>query len=200
VGKEPLRPTLGHLKLGFDSEYVNFVTGYKYAKLPGHTNVSWITVDSEWEAGYNQTGGFSQFSLGPALSNLGGVTINAAIGPNRTADRAGSQYGMYAYANAQYGNHYFDLQYNAAFGRTFTTIFDEIYETDFIGGYDGKFAPFEVKANALYNLWGANIVDSTYMTPYTPSTSDVSAAKQNWDSCPILQPISKLSIRATIMA
>ncbi|MCE5256230.1 MAG: glycogen-binding domain-containing protein [Spirochaetaceae bacterium] len=177
-GQKAAGTYLGHLKLGFDSDYVNFVTGYKYAKLPGHTNVSWTTVDSEWEAGYAETGGFSVFNLGQALRNYGDLVVNATIGPNRTADRAGSQYGLFSYVNAQYGNHYLDLQYNGAYGKTFDTIFDEIYEADFIGGYDGKFSPFEVKANVLYNVWGANIVSPDYMTPYNPSSSDVSGAKQ----------------------
>ncbi|MFZ5859712.1 MAG: glycogen-binding domain-containing protein [Spirochaetota bacterium] len=177
-GQRKAATYLGHLKLGFDSDYVNFVTGYKYAKLPGHTNVSWITVDSEWEAGWNETGGFAVFSLGPALRKIGDWTVNVTIGPNKTADRAGNQYGLFSYATLQNANHYFDFQYNGAFGTTYKTIFDEIYEADFIGGYAGKFDPVTIKANALYNLWGANVINDSYITAYNPSTSDVSGAKQ----------------------
>ena len=44
---------LGHFKAGFESDYVNWTTGYKYAKLSPHTNVSWNTIDKEWESTRN---------------------------------------------------------------------------------------------------------------------------------------------------
>lgn len=190
-GQKKAGSYLGHLKLGFDTDYVNFVAGYKYAKLPGHTNVNWITVDSDWEAGWNETGGFAVFTLGPALRNIGDLVVNAAIGPNKTADRAGNQYGLFAYVNAQYGDHYFDVQYNGAYGTTYKNIFDEVYEADFIGGYAGKFGQFSLKANALYSMWGANIVSEDYMTAYNPSTSDVSGAKQGMGFLPNFAAIVK---------
>ena len=158
---------LGHFKAGFESDYVNWTTGYKYAKLSPHTNVSWNTIDKEWEAGYAAVGGFNIFELGSALRNIGDVvTLNATIAPNRSADRAGNQYGLYSFVTAQTPVGYFDVQYNGAYGYTFDTIFDKAYETDIIFGYRGTFGPVTAKVNALY---------SGFADGYVPGTSDVTA-------------------------
>ena len=158
---------LGHFKAGFESDYVNWTTGYKYAKLSPHTNVSWNTIDKEWEAGYSGVGGFNIFELGSALRNIGDVvTLNATIAPNRSADRAGTQYGLYSFVTAQTPVGYFDVQYNGAYGYTFDTIFDKAYETDIIFGYRGTFGPVTAKVNALY---------SGFADGYVPGTSDVTA-------------------------
>ena len=156
---------LGHFKTGFESDYVNWTTGYKYAKLSPHTNVSWNTIDKEWEAGYKGVGGFNIFELGSALRNIGDVvTLNATFAPNRSADRAGTQYGLYSFVTAQTPVGYFDVQYNGAYGYTFDTIFDKAYETEVIFGYRGTFGPVTAKVNALY---------SGFADGYKPSTSDV---------------------------
>ena len=164
---------LGHFKTGFESDYVNWTTGYKYAKLSPHTNVSWTTVDKEWEAGYSGVGGFNIFELGSALRNIGDVvTLNATFAPNRSADRAGTQYGLYSFVTAQTPVGYFDVQYNGAYGYTFDTIFDEIYETDVIFGYKGTFGPVTAKVNALYSGFGEQKT-ATGKLPYAPASSDV---------------------------
>jgi hypothetical protein len=180
-GQEAAKTYLGHFKTGITTKYVEWTTGYKYAKLTAHKNVSWDTVDQDWEAGYNSTGGFSAFKLGEAFRQIGDITLNATIAPNRSADRAGSQYGMYAFVNAQYGKHYVDFQYNGAYGTTYDTIFDEVYESDFIAGYKGDFGPVAVKLNALYNIYGANIVNDEYKTVYNPASSDVTGAVEDGD-------------------
>ena len=164
---------LGHFKAGFETDYVNWTTGYKYAKLSPHTNVSWNTIDKEWEAGYSGVGGFNIFELGTALRNIGDVvTLNATIAPNRSADRAGTQYGLYSFVTAQTPVGYFDVQYNGAYGYTFDTIFDEIYETDVIFGYKGTFGPVTAKVNALYSGFGEQKT-ATGKLPYAPAASDV---------------------------
>ncbi len=169
---------LGHFKTGFESEWVNWTTGYKYAKLSPHTNVSWVTVDKEWEAGYSEVGGFNIFELGSALRNIGDVvTLNATIAPNRSADRAGNQYGMYAFVTAQTPVGYFDIQYNGAYGKTFDTMFSHIYETDVILGYKGTFGPVTVKMNGLWSGFGDGDLsvndNEIYKSKYVPAASDV---------------------------
>ena len=94
------------------------------------------------------------------------VTLNATIAPNRSADRAGTQYGLYSFVTAQTPVGYFDVQYNGAYGYTFDTIFDKAYETDIIFGYRGTFGPVTAKVNALY---------SGFADGYVPGTSDVTA-------------------------
>ena len=166
---------LGHFKTGVETDWVNWTTGYKYAKLSPHTNVSWITVDKEWEAGYDSVGGFNIFELGSALRNIGDVvTLNATIAPNRSADRAGKRYGLYSFVTAQTPVGYFDVQYNGAYGTKFDTIFDEIPEADVILGYKGTFGPVTVKMNGLYSKFGYIKTDNGLNKKYyIPASSDV---------------------------
>ncbi|MDY5124193.1 MAG: glycogen-binding domain-containing protein [Treponema sp.] len=171
---------LGHFKTGIETPYVNFNTGYKYAKLPPHTNVNWVTVDKEWEAGYSAVGGYGEYSLGSAakeaISSLtnGNVSLEAVVAPNKSADRAGNQYGIYSYVDATlFGSHYVDFQFNSAFGKTIDTFFTKAMEDDFILGYRGDLGPVTVKANGLFNLYGANEIAAGYKTLYSPASSDV---------------------------
>lgn len=181
-GQKTAGTYLGHFKTGFESDYVNWTTGYKYAKLSPHTNVSWVTIDKEWEAGYSEVGGFNIFDLGPALRQIGdSVTINATIAPNRSADRAGTQYGMYAIVNAQTPFGYFDVQYNGAYGKTYDTIFDEIPEADVIFGYKGTFGPVTAKVNGLYSAFGQTLVGETGKSAYAPASSDVGTTDPDAD-------------------
>ena len=168
---------LGTVTAGFETDWFAYKTGYKYAKLPPHTNVNWNTVTDNWDAGYNAVDGYSYFATGNGVTewfnDMLGAKIKAAVAPNKSADRAGSQYGMYAWASAEFAGQYIDVQYNGAYGKTFNTIFDEIYEADLILGYQGKFGPLTVKANALYNSWGDILITDEYKSKYSPSSSDV---------------------------
>ena len=174
---------LGHFKAGFENDWVTYTTGYKYAKLPPHSNVNWTTVTDNWDAGYSSVGGYSYVALGNGVTewfnDLIGAKIKAAIAPNKSADRAGNQYGMYAWASAEFAGQYVDFQYNGAYGKTFDTIFGHIYETDLIVGYQGKFGPVTAKVNGLINMYGdgdLTVTDNVvYKTKYVPSSSDVGA-------------------------
>ncbi len=179
-GQAAEKTYLGHFKTGVETGWVDWTTGYKYAKLPRHKNVNWDTIDQEWDAGYSAVGGFNQFATGALfkewLSGLtgGNVELEAVFAPNRAADRAGKRYGIYAYANATlFGNHYVDIQYNGAYGTTYGTVLDEIYENDLIFGYRGKFGPLTLNANYLYNIYGSTDNDDGTKTLFTPATSDV---------------------------
>ena len=173
-GQEASKTYLGHFKAGFENDWFSYTTGYKYAKLPSHTNVSWTTVDQEWEAGYNSVGGFAQFATGNAVTewfnDVLGAKLKFVVAPNRAADRAGSQYGMYAYATAEFAGQYIDVQYNGAYGKTFDTIFDTIYEADLIFGYQGKFGPVTAKVNYLLNGYGSTAIDGKYKSYFTPTS------------------------------
>ena len=161
-----------------ESDYVNWTTGYKYAKLPPHNINDWITVDKEWEAGYEQIGGFNYFELGHKLQQLPFGTLKMALAPNKAADRKGGQYGFFGWVNLNLGSVAdINFQYNTALGKTFDTIFGHCYEQDFIVGYKGVFGPVQVKMNALYNIYGdgdlSRIDGVTYVSKYIPATSDV---------------------------
>ena len=177
---------LGHFKGGVETPFVNWTTGYKYAKLPPHTNVNWTTVDKEWEAGYNSTGGYNQFDFTPAFNFIpfladNGIQIEAVAVPNRTADRAGSRYGFIGYVDGKFStgslNHYVDFQYNGAYGTEFDKIFDTIYEADLIAGYS-LVAPFDFgaitfKGNFLLNGYGSTDNGDGTKSYYKPGSSDV---------------------------
>jgi hypothetical protein len=180
------QPSIGHVKLSIQDPYVSTELGYKYVKLPRHENALWMTVDDSWDAGYNSTGGFALFKLGSKLQKIGDIRLNAFIAPNRSADRAGTQYGFIGDVSAQYKTHTLDVQYNGGYGSSFDTIFEEIYEADYILGYSGKVGAVGIKANGLVNLWGAKREEFTipatditpeiivpYRKPYSPASSDV---------------------------
>jgi len=177
-GEKTAGTYLGHFKFGIDTKYVSWTTGYKYAKLPPHSINDWITVDKEWEAGYKEVGGFNYFELGPALQQLGPVTLKAAVAPNKSADRAGSQFGFFGWFDLSTGPAFnLGFQYNTALGKTFDTIFGHCYEQDFIVGYKGIFGPLTFKANYLANIYGDGDLTKedgvTYYSKFIPATSDV---------------------------
>ncbi len=192
-GQSSAATYLGHLKYGLNSPVVDWETGYKYAKLPPHTNVNWNTIDKEWEAGYSSVGGYSQFDFSPAFRLIpfladNGIQIEAVAAPNRAADRAGNRYGFYGYVDGKFStgdfNHYVDFQYNGAYGTTFDTIFDTIYEADLIAGYS-LIAPFDfgaitLKANYLLNGYGSTDNGDGTKSYFVPASSDVGTVKDTY--------------------
>lgn len=179
---------LGHFRTGVETGWVDWTMGYKYAKLPAHKNVNWDTVDQDWEAGYNAVGGYSQFSTGMNFKEWlkektdGNVDLELVFAPNRSADRAGSQYGVYSYADATlFKNHYVDVQYNGAYGSTYGSVLENIYENDIILGYKGTFGPLTLKANYLVNLYGSTDNGNGTKTLYTPGSSDVGIVNDDPD-------------------
>ena len=60
-------PFLGHLKFGFNTPYINYVTGFNYAKPSIRDSIIWTTVSGNWDAGYEHVGGFNQFSMGDSM-------------------------------------------------------------------------------------------------------------------------------------
>ena len=177
-GQDAAKTYLGHFKFGIESNYVNWTTGYKYAKLPPHNINDWTTVDKEWEAGYSEIGGYNYFELGSALQQLGPISLKAAIAPNRSADRKGGQYGFFGWFDLSTGPAFtLSFQYNSALGKTFDTIFGHCYEQDFIAGYKGIFGPVTLRANYLANIYGdgdlSRIDGVTYYSKFIPATSDV---------------------------
>ena len=183
-GQKAAKTYLGHLKFGLESPYVNWWTGYKYAKLPPHNINSWCTVDQEWEAGYAEVGGYNYFELGQELRQIGDFKINAAIAPNRSADRKGNQYGLFTWLDFDMNDFgKIGVQYNGAYGYTFDTIFGHSYEHDIIAGYNlnlgnpKEWGTLALNVNGVYNIYGdgklTKLDGVTYMSKYIPAASDV---------------------------
>ena len=138
-------PFLGHLKFGFNTPYINFVTGFNYAKPAFRDAITWKTVTGNWDAGYHHVGGFNVFSLGDKsvafLEEKTGWTFDIGFAPNKTGDRKGTKYGYWGWAGAKKDNLVIDFQTNGMYNGNY--IFYEPVEHDFILG-----AKDEIELNA----------------------------------------------------
>ena len=133
-------PFLGHLKFGFNTPYINYMTGFNYAKPDVRDAITWTTICSSWDAGYQHVGGFNQFSLGSkavaALEEATGVTFDIGFAPNKTADRKGNKYGYWGWVGAKFNDWVIDFQSNGMYDGL---MFDKPVEHDFILGAKNKF-------------------------------------------------------------
>lgn len=128
-------PYMGHLKFGFNTPYLNLITGFNNSKLTPRKAITWATIGSDWDAGYEKIGGFVQFSGGKSFQNLfanRGIKLDAGFIPNRSADRKGSKYGYIGWLGFETDNVIVDLQSNGMFGSD--NIFYDPVEHDFIAG------------------------------------------------------------------
>ena len=134
-------PFLGHLKFGFNTPYINYMTGFNYAKPDVRNAITWTTVCSSWDAGYEHIGGFNQFSLGnkavAALEEATGVTFDIGFAPNRTADRRGKKYGYWGWVGAKFNDWVIDFQSNGMYNGDY--MFSQPVEHDFILGAKSTF-------------------------------------------------------------
>ena len=133
-------PFLGHLKFGFNTPYINYMTGFNYAKPDVRDAITWTTICSSWDAGYQHVGGFNQFSLGSkavaALEEATGVTFDIGFAPNKTADRKGNKYGYWGWVGAKFNDWVIDFQSNGMYDGL---MFDKPVEHDFILGAKSTF-------------------------------------------------------------
>ena len=145
-------PFLGHLKFGWNTPYVNFLTGFNYAKPDTQKTILWTTVDGGWDAGYDHIGGFNVFSLGEKLTHIGDATVNFTFAPNKSADRHGSKYGLWTFANVSYNNFAAEVQYNGYY--LGDGLFYKPFEQDIIFGAKNKFGEnFSVAAQMAFTLY-----------------------------------------------
>lgn len=157
-------PYLGHLKFGFSTPWVNYTTGFNYAKPEVRQPIIWKTIDGNWDAGYNHVGGFSSFVLGEKLATLiDGVRLDVGFAPNKTADRKGTKYGYWGWAGATFGDFAVDFQSNGAYDGAF--IFDDPVEHDFIIGGKGKLSDL-----------GLSFAAQALIATHQKSTADLKAA------------------------
>ena len=133
-------PFLGHLKFGWNTPYLNYLTGFNYAKPDTRQSILWTTICSSWDAGYHHVGGFNQFSLGSkavaALEEATGFTFDIGFAPNKTADRKGTKYGYWGWFGMSKDNLAIDFQTNGMYEGL---LFDDPVEHDFILGAKDEF-------------------------------------------------------------
>ena len=129
-------PFLGHLKFGFNTPYVNFLTGFNYAKPDVRQAITWKTVTGNWDAGYWHVGGFNVFSLGSkaaaTLEEATGLVWDVGFAPNKTADRKGTKYGYWGWAGVKNDTFAIDFQTNGMYDGEY--LFTDPVEHDFIIG------------------------------------------------------------------
>ncbi len=129
-------PFLGHLKFGWNTPYVNYTTGFNYAKPDVRQAITWLTVDGSWDAGYQHVGGFNVFSMGDkvvaALEEATGLRFDVGFAPNKTGDRKGTKYGYWGWAGVSNDLFSVDFQSNGMYGDDY--LFYDPVEHDFIIG------------------------------------------------------------------
>ena len=134
-------PYLGHIKFGINTPFVNFVSGFNYAKPDLRQPVLWKTVDNSWDAGYQHTGGFNQFSLGNGIISLlkekTGFEFSAGFSPNKSADRKGSLYGHYGWLGMKKDEFVIDFQSNGMYDNGH--LFYDSVEQDLVLGAKDSF-------------------------------------------------------------
>lgn len=142
-------PFLGHLKFGWNTPYINFVTGFNYAKPDVRQAITWTTVCSSWDAGYQHVGGFNQFSIGDKaaafLEEKTGLKFDIGFAPNKTGDRKGTKYGYWAWVGVSKDDLAIDFQSNGMYNGKY--MFYEPVEHDFILGAKDTFAIGDGKLN-----------------------------------------------------
>ena len=135
-------PFLGHLKFGWNTPYINYLTGFNYAKPDVRQAITWKTIDGNWDAGYQHVGGFNVFSLGSKaqafLEEKTGMTFDIGFAPNKTADRKGTKYGYWGWADIKKDDLVIDFQTNGMYNGDY--IFEEPVEHDFILGAKDVFS------------------------------------------------------------
>ncbi len=129
-------PFLGHLKFGFNTPYINYLTGFNYAKPDVRQAITWTTICSSWDAGYHHVGGFNVFSLGSkaaaALEEATGLVWDIGFAPNKTADRKGTKFGYWGWAGVKNDLFAVNFQTNGMYNDEY--MFSDPVEHDFILG------------------------------------------------------------------
>ena len=158
------RPFLGHLKFGFNTPYVNFLTGFNYAKPDVRQAITWKTVTGNWDAGYHHVGGFNVFSLGSkaaaALEEATGLVWDVGFAPNKTGDRKGTKYGYWGWAGVKNDSFAIDFQTNGMYDGEY--LFTDPVEHDFIIG--AKMPQIEVGDGKL--SWALQALIATHQKEF----------------------------------
>ena len=139
-------PSIGKFSVGVETDYVNVKSGWKNSEIDGRSKILWPTI-SGWNAGYDNGGGFVQFTNGAATQSIGDARVNVGLIPNKTADRKGNKYGFIGYADVEVAGITADVQYNAGFGTE--SIFKDVYEQNLIFGAKGSIGSLALAGQAL---------------------------------------------------
>jgi hypothetical protein len=143
---ESNRPVLEEFSFGFDTPWVNYYTGYGNSKIPGRESILWETIDGD---GVNAQSGYALFELGDALQEIGPVTIEAGLLPNKSKNNF---YGLQSWLTVGISMVTADIQYNFQSGTTDEPFYlvSNIPRQDIIAGIGVDLAPVFIGAQVLY--------------------------------------------------
>ncbi|MBN2616704.1 MAG: glycogen-binding domain-containing protein [Spirochaetales bacterium] len=146
-------PVLNSVKYGISSNYVNWETGYGYAKAQGRTSLLWETLEAK-----DANNGYMRFDLGSNLQKVGTANIEASIIPNMIT----GNYGLMGWVSANFNKAKVDFQYDmkSAASSDLSTIFDKLYHQDFIIGGTTTIGRVDVTAQSLINLYSEDDFDA----------------------------------------
>ncbi len=121
-------PDIGHLRLGVDTRWINWETGYGRAKSTAHSFIIWETVGNDW----NANRGYAKFSPGTALTQAGPVRITAAFAPNMSL----GAFGLYSWFGVSLNGFRAEIQYDfkSAEKSDPVKMFDRLEQQDFVFG------------------------------------------------------------------
>ena len=147
------KPMLGNFNFGVNTDYVNVLTGWKWAKHPKHNPIVWETIDGDLCAGHTDAngGGFVVLTNGSKLQNLGDAKVNVGLSTNKSADTGtGSKFGIYTFATVDVAGITADIQYSTSFAGD--AFFDKADGHDIIFGAKGAVGPVSLAGQALLDM------------------------------------------------
>lgn len=146
-------PELNSTKLGIESKYVEWETGYGYAKPQGRNVILWETLNAR-----DANDGYMRFDLGKELKKVGKFNIEANFTPNIMT----GNYGLFSWMNLSSGKTTFDFQYDMKSAATddLSGIFDKLYHQDFIVGAKTNVKGIDIKAQSLINYFSETDFDA----------------------------------------
>ncbi|MBD5413475.1 MAG: hypothetical protein HDR52_03500, partial [Treponema sp.] len=176
-------PFLGHLKFGFNTPWINYYTGFNYAKPEVRNAVTWTTIDGNWDAGYQHVGGFNVFSLGDKttalLQEATGLTFDIGFAPNKSADRKGYKYGYWGWAGVSGEEWTVDFQTNGMYDSEYA-FYDPVEHDFILGGkakienvsfaLQGLLSTHQKKSEDLYSM---SVMDGNGTSSYFGHSTDV---------------------------
>lgn len=147
-------PVMNSLKMGIESPYLNWETGYGDAKPQDHNPILWSTLKAR--SGGN---GYMRFDLGKSARKFGPATVEAAIIPNHMFD----ELSFMTWTTVSIDATKVDFQYDAKSAEKdkLGNFFNKLYHQDFLLGVRTKVSAVELQVQGLVNQYSEADFDLT---------------------------------------
>ncbi|MEI8094013.1 MAG: glycogen-binding domain-containing protein [Spirochaetales bacterium] len=143
------RPHLDKFRIGIETPWVNYETGYKGTILPGHQSVLWETVGAPVA-----DSGYTQLSLGKSLQTWGDLELSGGVLPNFSSSVIG-KFGLFSWLSASFEGFTADVAYElrSLSGTDPTQFLVDPARQDWIVGGSAVADGWSLKFNGLYSLY-----------------------------------------------